>query len=95
MEKINFKYFQKNIPTPTKTSNHLTLKEKIKSAIKRMGWKAHFYLRKDTSKIAYINYDFKTRNYQSQCKELRKFKKDLLDTIKLTKFRILKYPFQN
>ena len=93
MEKINFNYSLKNIPTPTKTSYQLMLMEKIESVIKRMRWKAHFYLKKDTSNIAYTNYG-KTRNYPPQCKELQNFEKDLLDTIKLIKFRIVKDSFQ-
>ena len=68
--------------------------EKIESVIKRMRWKAHFYLKKDTSNIAYTNYGFKARNSPLQCKELQNFEKDLLDTIKLIKFRIVKDSFQ-
>ena len=49
---------------------------------------------KDTSSIAYTNYGFITRNYPPQCKELQNFEKDLLDTIKLIKFRIVKDNFQ-
>ena len=94
MEKINFNYSLKNIPTPTKTSYQLMLMEKIESVIKRMRWKAHFYLKKDTSNIAYTNYGFKTRNFPLQCKELQNFEKDLVDTIKLIKFRIVKDNFQ-
>ena len=94
MEKINFNYSLKNIPTPTKTSYQLMLMEKIESVIKRMRWKAHFYQKKDTSNIAYTNYGFKTRNYPLQCKELQNFEKDLLDTIKLIKFQIVKDNFQ-
>ena len=94
MEKINFNYSLKNIPTPTKTSYQLILMEKIESLIKRMRWKTHFYLKKDTSNIANTNYSFKTRNYPPQCKELQNFEKDFLDTIKLIKFRIVKDSFQ-
>ena len=94
MEKINFNYSLKNIPTPTKTSYQLMLMEKIESVIKRMRWKAHFYLKKDPSSITYTSYGFKTRNYPPQCKELQNFEKDLLDTIKLIKFRIVKDNFQ-
>ena len=83
-----------SIPTPTKTSYQLMLMEKIESVIKRMRWKAHFYLKKDTSNIAYSNYGFKTTNYPPQWKELQNFEKDLLDTIKLIKFRIVKDSFQ-
>ena len=75
MEKINFSYSLKNIPTPTKTTYHLIFMEKIESIIKRMQWKVHFYLEKDTSNIAYTNYGFKTRNYPLQCKELQNLKK--------------------
>ena len=70
------------------------LMEKTESVIKRMQWKAHFYLKKDTSNIVYTNYGFQTRNYPPQCKELQNFEKDLLDTIKLIKFRIVKDDFQ-
>ena len=94
MEKINFNHSLKNIPTPTKTSYQLLLMEKIESFIKRMWLKAHFYRKKDTSNITYTNYGFKTRNYPPQSKELQNFEKDLLDTIKLIKFRIAKDNFQ-
>ena len=68
--------------------------EKNKSFIKRTRWKAQFYLKKNTSHISYINYDFKTKNYPSQSKELQNFEKDLLDTIKLIKSWIVKDLFQ-
>ena len=77
MEKINFNYSLKNIPTPTKTSYQLMLMRKIEIAIKRMRWNAHFYLKKDTSNIAYTNSGFNTRNYPPQCKELQNFEKRL------------------
>ena len=50
--------------------------KKTESVIKRMRLKVHFYLQKDTSNIAYINYGFKKRNYSSQYKELQNFEKD-------------------
>ena len=59
-----------------------------------MQWKAHFYLKKDTSNIACTNCGFKTRNYPLQCRKLQNFEKDLPDTIKLIKFRIVKDNFQ-
>ena len=66
----------------------------MEKTIKRMRWKAHFYLKKDTSSIAYTKYSFKTMNYPPQCKKLQKYEKDLLDTMKLIKFRIVKENFQ-
>ena len=50
--------------------------------------------KKDTSNTSYKNYGFKTRNYPPQCKELQNFEKDLLDTIKLIKFRNVKNSVQ-
>ena len=47
MEKLNYNYSFKNIPTPTRASYQLTLTEKIESVIKRMLWKAHFFLNGD------------------------------------------------
>ena len=35
-----------------------------------------------------------TKNYPLQCKELQNFEKDLLDTMKLIKFQIVKDDFQ-
>ena len=77
MEKISFSCSLKIIPTVTKPkSNQLTLIEKIESFIKRMRRKAHFYLKKNTSHISYINYGFRTENYPLQSKELQHFEKD-------------------
>ena len=70
------------------------LMEKIESIIKRMRWRAHFYLKKDTSNIAYTNYGFKTRNYPPRCKEIQNFEKDLLNAIKVMKFEIINDNFQ-
>ena len=94
MENNNFNYSLKNILTPTKTSYKLMLMEKIESVIKQMQLKANFYLKKDTSNTAYINFGLKTGNYPPQFKELQKLKKNLLDTIKLIKFRIVTDNFQ-
>ena len=44
MEKINYNYSLKNIPTASITSYQLKLIEKVENLIKRMRWKAHFFL---------------------------------------------------
>ena len=46
MEKIYFNYSLKNIPVPSRTSYKLQLIDKIEILIKRMRWKAHFFLNK-------------------------------------------------
>ena len=54
--------------------------ENIEGVIKRMRWKAHFYMTKNASNIAQTNCGFKAMNYPRQCKELQNFEKGLLDT---------------
>ena len=44
MEKVYFNYLLKNIPLPSRTSYKLQLIDKIESVIKRMRWKAQFFL---------------------------------------------------
>ena len=94
MAKIDFNYSLKNILTPTETSYQLMLMEKIEIPIQQIRWNVQVYLKKDTRNIAYTNYGFKTRNYPSQCKNLKKLEKVLLDTIKLIKFWIAEHNFQ-
>ena len=67
MEKINFNYSMKNIPVPSNSNYKLKLIEKVELLIKRMRWRAHFFLnekRNDTSEIETEkeNYGFLKRN---------------------------------
>ena len=96
MEKINFNYSLKNIPLPSKSSYQLKLIDKVESLIKRMRWKAYFFLSNtyDDSINKKANYGFKTRNCPGQYKELQDFEKDLQDMIKSIKFRKVKDEFQ-
>ena len=85
MEKLNFGYSFKNIPVPGKSNYLLQLVEKIELVVKRMRWKAHFYLdsleKGEASQIEQDNdreeyYGFKSRRYPKQIKELVEFEKD-------------------
>ena len=49
MEKINFNYSLKNIPVPSKSSYKLKLIDKIENVIKRMRWKAQFFINGDST----------------------------------------------
>ena len=44
MEKSEIKYSLKNIPIPSKESYQLNLIDKIESLVKRMRWRAFYYL---------------------------------------------------
>ena len=95
MEKINYNDSLKNIPTPSITSYQLKLIEKVESVIKRMRWKAHFFLNGDnTEEIRKETFGFKSRHHPPQPTELEMFEKDLLHIINSIEFRIQKNTFQ-
>ena len=95
MEKINFNYSLKNIPVPSKSSYKLKLIDKIESVIKRMRWKAHFFINGDSTETKKETYGFKSKQYPSQIKELDMFEKDLFELIKSVKFRNSNDEFHN
>ena len=95
MEKLNYNYSFKNIPTSTKTSYQLALIEKIESAIKRMWWKADFFLngynKENNTKTSF---GFKSRYHPPPCTELEHFEKGLINIINNLKFVNNKNSFQ-
>ena len=94
MGKINYNYSLKNIPTSSITSYQLKLIEKVESVIKRMRWKAHFFLNGDnTEEIRKETLGFKSRRHPPQPNELEMFEKDL-HIINSIKFRNQKNTFQ-
>ena len=79
MEKLSYNYSFRNIPTPTKTSHQLASIEKIKSMIKRMRWKARFFLNGDNKENnTKISFGFKSRYHPPPCTVLEHFEKVLL-----------------
>ena len=83
MEKINFNYSLKNIPISSKSSYQLKLIDKIK----RMRWKAHFFMSSNVIECYKESFGFKSKNCPAQIKELEAFEKNLLDIVKSIKFR--------
>ena len=102
-----FNYSLKNIPIPDNTSYKLLLIEKIESFIKRIRWKAFFFLKgseKETNENNNIsatqnntdnNFGFKTKNTPPQCVELEKFEDDLLNLARNLQFKNTHSQFQN
>ena len=71
MGKINCNYSLKNIPTSSITSYQLKLIEKVESVIKRMRWKAHFFLIGDnTEEMRRETFGFKSRHHPPKPTEL-------------------------
>ena len=95
MEILSFNYSLKNIRIPDNISYQVNLTEKIESVLKRMRWKAHFFLnqskKQDNIKTTY---DFKSRLHPQQHPELEIFEKGLFDIVKSIKFRKVKDAFE-
>ena len=82
MEKFNFNYSPKNIPTPSKSSYQLKLIEKIESVIKGMRSKAFFFLKdKNSNKTGRKTFGF-TFGHPTQSTEMKYFEKHLLGMTK-------------
>ena len=95
METLNYNYSFKNILTPTNTSYQLAFIEKIESVIKRMRWKAHFFLNGDNKENnAKTSFGLKSRYHSPPCAELEHFGKDLINIINNVKFTNNKNSFQ-
>ena len=92
MEKVNFKYSIKNIPIPSERTYLLQLMEKIEMFITRMRWKA-IYCNNKANYNSSERYGLKTLKCPKQVKELVPFKNDLVDMLKVTKFRKVKNQF--
>ena len=82
-----YDYSLKNIPIPSKTSYNLKLIEKIESVIKRMWWKAYFFLNEGKCQSDNKNtFGFTSRYHPTQIFELEKFEKDLFNIANSIKF---------
>ena len=107
MNSQSFNYSLKNIPIPDNTSYKLLLVEKIESFIKRVRWKAYFFLNdtknesNESNNISGTqnnhdsNFGFKTKNTPPQCAELQKFEEDLFNLARNLQFKKTNSQFQN
>ena len=95
MEKLNYNYSFKNIPTPTNTSYQLAIIEKLENAIKGMRWKAHSFLNGDIKENnTKTSLELKSRYHPPPCTELEHLWKDLINIINNVKFTNNKNSFQ-
>ena len=84
----------KNIPIPLHTSYKLQLIDKIETVIKRMRWKAHFFLdEKKKKERKKLNVKLLDSN-RDQLKKLDNFEKNLFNVVTSLKFRKLNDHFQ-
>ena len=98
MEKVNFGYSLKNIPTPNQRTYKLQLIEKIELFIKKLRWKAIFFINnsKETTESCASGsvYGLNSNKCPRQLKELIPFEDDLVDLVKNIKFRKVRNDFQ-
>ena len=98
MEKVNFGYSLKNIPAPNERTYKLQLIEKIELLIKKLRWKAIFFINnsKETgeSRASGSEYGLKSNKCPPQLKELIPFEDDLVELVKNIKFRKVRNYFQ-
>ena len=84
MEKLNFGYSLKNIPTPNERTYKLKLTEKIELLIKNMRWKAIFFTNrnsKPSNNTAKAKFGLKSKQCPPQVKELMAFEDDLIKLV--------------
>ena len=105
--RVNFNYSTKNIPLPSCNAFKKKLIEKVESVIKRMRWKAFFFLKdnegnhsddaestQNTQHDDVGNFGFKSRKCPPQIKDLIPFENDMLEMIENLRFRKVSNQFQ-
>ena len=93
MEKVNLGYSVKNIPLANEQNYKATLVEKIEAVIKRMRWKALFFMSRNES-LQMENYGLPTAKCPGQVKEMVQFENELLLLAKNIEFKSLSSTFQ-
>ena len=93
MENILFDYSMKNIRTPPRDKYKITLLDKVEGVIKRMRWKAFFFLSPST-KYQQSKINLKSRKCPPPIDELKPFEDDIFDLMDKLKFKSVRNPFQ-
>ena len=95
MEKFNIGYSTKNIPLPSQNDFLQRLIEKTEHCLRRMRWKAFFFLNPDTSTSFKETYGFGSAKNPPPIEELKQFEDDMQRLIQSTKFKKVYNPFLN
>ena len=88
-------YSMKNIPLPSATAYRKSLVEKVESVIRRMRWRAHFFLNVNKAQgEGAETYGFPSQKPTPKVPQLKAFEDDLLSVVADIKFRHVKDTFQ-
>ena len=94
MRQFRFDYSLKNIPIPSRDNYLRNLIEKVESVLKRMRWKAHFFLKGEKSQEKTNYFGLPSNKTPPTILELKAFEEDVLKIIENIKFRDTKNNFQ-
>ena len=94
MEKVNLGYSVKNIPFANEQSFQAVLVERIEAVIKRMRWKAIFFMSRNEDSPHPENYGLPTSKCPGQVKEMVQFENDLILLAKNLQFKKVSNDFQ-
>ena len=102
MESFQMNYSSKNIPLHSRRDYLKRLLEKVESVVKRMRWRAFFFLDQDNSENEttsessdgeldnedlYGKFGFKSKNTPPQIDEMADFEKDIFDMVENIEFK--------
>ena len=94
MRQFRFEYSLKNIPIPSRDNYLRNLIEKVESVLKRMRWKAHFFLKGEKNQENTKYFGLSSNKTPSTILELKPFEEDVLKLLENIKFRDTKNHFQ-
>ena len=95
MRQFRLDYSLKNVPIPSRDSYLRNLIEKAESVLKRMRWKAHFFLKREKSQENTRNFGLSSNKTPSTVLGLKPFEDDVIKLLETIKFRDKKDYFQN
>ena len=93
--RMDIDYSLKNIPIPTEKEYKKSLIVRVEEVIKRMRWKAFFYLKGDNTKEeTNARFGLKTKNCPPKVPEMKEFEDDVTKMIENLRFRRVSDDFQ-
>ena len=97
LKRVTLGYSLKNIPIPAASAYRRALIEKVESVLKRMRWRAFFFLRGENSgdNGEDEKFGFKSRKCPPQIEEMRPFEDDIVRLVEKIEFRKISDPFQD
>ena len=95
MEKFSVNYSTKNIPFPSQNDYRQRLIEKTEQFLRRMRWKAYFFLNPSTISNTKDTYGFNSAKNPPPVEELKEFENSMLKMVQSTKFKHINSPFLN